>query len=81
MSTFRKVESSNKTIAVIDEIEYFRRRKSTMNRPIPTLASNSICECSNGLGVLESRWLTVWLTIFGLLQNCSSIRENSPAIA
>jgi hypothetical protein len=50
MSTFRKVESSNKTIAVIDEIEYFRRRKSTMNRPIPTLASNSICECSNGLG-------------------------------
>jgi len=40
LSTLRKVESSDKTIAFIDEIDYFRSRKSTVNRPIPTLASS-----------------------------------------
>lgn len=41
LSTLRKVESSDKTIAFIGQIVYFRSRKSTVNRPIPTPASSS----------------------------------------
>ena len=50
-------------------------------RSIPTLASSSNRMCGKGFGVSESQWLTVWLTILGLFQNCFKIRENSPAIA
>jgi hypothetical protein len=49
LSTFRKVESSDKTIAFIDEFVYILNRKSTVNRPIPTLASNSKLHFCNGL--------------------------------
>jgi hypothetical protein len=48
---------------------------------IPTLASSSNCVCSKELGGSESQWLTVWLTTFGLFQDCFSIRDDCPAIA
>jgi hypothetical protein len=49
--------------------------KKAFHCSIPTPASILNGICGNGLGNAESQWLTVWLTNFGLLYNCSQIRE------
>jgi hypothetical protein len=79
LSTLRKVESSDKTLAVIDEIVYFRNRKSTVNRPIPTLASNSNCVCSIGLGGKGVHKDTKTDISFPTPQQFSETPGNSPA--
>jgi hypothetical protein len=50
MGSFGKVKSSAKVLAFIGEIAYIFFVKTDVNRPIPTLASNSNCVCSSGLG-------------------------------
>jgi hypothetical protein len=63
------------------EFPKLNARIQTIDGSIPTLASSFNCVCSNELGGPEGQWLTVWLTDFGLFQDCVSIREDSPAIA
>ena len=81
MGSFGKVKSSAKVLAFIGEIAYIFFAKTDVNRPIPTLASNSNCVCSKELERRKGQWLTVWLTIFGLFQYCFTIGEDSPTIA
>jgi hypothetical protein len=64
MGSFGKVKSSAKVLAFIGEIAYIFFAKTDVNRPIPTLASNPNCNCSNGLRGRESATDTKTDTVF-----------------
>jgi hypothetical protein len=78
MSSFGKVKSSAKVLAFIGENAYIFFVKTDVNRPIPTLASNPNCGCSNGLRGRASATDTKTDTIFPTPLESSVIGANPP---